>query len=239
MFWQVPHGLALIVAAKTRFGIRGNVVPDNSNELFQSAANSAVIFNAVLSLIGVVCIFMGYRLLVSRVERRGPGIIFALFGMAVIAIAIFNTMSGTRPEKTFGQGTIPPAIFQEPAPIVQRSTWPSRNTTKDEQASTKVRDAATPSSHFSSDDDAIPATSSEPSRLRGTGVQTKGGYVPFPRSSTSMTNRNRLLNGPLISNANERQVFIPLSNNARLQPDATNKPPIRSPFSVKMRVLTP
>src|SRR4051812_39149824 len=114
-------------------------VSDNSNEVFQSAVNNAAILKAVICFIGVACIFMGYRLLVAALNRRGLGIIFAVFGMAIIAVAIFRTVPVASIEKTDNEGTVPQISSHEAAPIIRNSKSPARSASRGEALSTKVR----------------------------------------------------------------------------------------------------
>jgi hypothetical protein len=233
------------------------VVSDTgANEIFHSALNNAVLFKAVVCVVGLSCIFMGYRLLMGRSggggsaehrdeqtrrpkssERSVPGLVLGLFGMAVIAFGLFRNTPVTVQEKSAAQEKDSLQSSKEISPITRNSAAPVAPRPKDVEFSTKVREVTDRAGALPwAENDKREVTAGDSPVIRGaTGVQTKGGYVPFARPRFTETNRTPT-QGASLSNGGPTKTFVALSNKTGLGSVETNRP-LRAPF--KLRISNP
>jgi hypothetical protein len=225
-------------------------VPDSgSNEIFQSAVRNAALFKSVIAIVGLACVWMGYRLLVSRgrakasdveagesmgrprtIERVAPGFVLLAFGMIIIAAALFRNSPIFPGEEQEVQGAGPRGALQDISPIT-RSNPPRESRGTEEQFSTKVRDDASPPASVAAESEIKLEESDRPPVLRGaTGVQTKGAYTPFPKPRAVETNRGPT--GMMVSNDSEVKASAALSN--KTGNAASSNRPVRAPFNIRL-----
>lgn len=223
------------------------VVPDSSsNEIFQSAVRNAALFKSVIAVVGLACVYMGYRLLASHglagrpgpadestlrpraIERVAPGLVLLAFGIITIAAALFRSAPISLRDEHEVQGAGPRGTTQDIYPIT-KSNSPRDSRVREESVSTKVRDSGNSSVGVVRESDG--KLESRDRVLRGaTGVQTKGAYTPFPRPRPVETNRGPT--GMMVSNDNDVKASTALSNQSGSV--ASSNRPVRAPFNIRL-----
>ena len=227
-------------------------MPDpGSNEIFQSAVRNAALFKSVIAVVGLACVYMGYRLLASHgragrsgqaddatlrprtIERVAPGFVLLAFGMIIIAAALFRHSPISLRDGNEVQGAGPRGTTQDIYPIT-KSNSPRDSRVREENISTKVRDSGSSSAGVVRESEGKLESRDRAPVLRGaTGVQTKGAYTPFPKPRAVETNRGPT--GMMASNDSDVVASTALSNKTGSL--ASSNRPVRAPFN--MRIANP
>lgn len=219
-----------------------------SNDLFQSAANSAVFFKGFMALVGLVCLFIGYRLFVGRADaplavshrlfslhRGGPGAIVGIFGMAIIAIALWRETPAVTPQPE-PQGNVSSGGAIDIAPVTASRSTRAIAPSSAEPASTKVRhdfDSRARGRFFPAETaEGEPAAEMDRPIRGAAGVQTKGAYVPFPKPPAEAKPNPIRPSGSFVGTGTNRRAALLLSNRTATANSSSNR--LRAPFNVRI-----